>query len=112
MNTGAKRLSYVYGGGETSFLSISWGRNSSLNDGANLCTVLFSRLNPHDASKYLFADLKNDLIFNAVSNDNFHATVLIITISYFSFSTHFKASSSRSTTSRVYIARAIAACSG
>ena len=32
---GAKRLSYLWGGGETSFLSKSWGLNVSLKNGAN-----------------------------------------------------------------------------
>ena len=35
MNTWAKRLSYLWGGGESSFLSMSWGRNVSLKNGAN-----------------------------------------------------------------------------
>ena len=35
MITAAKRLSYLWGGGETSFLSMSWGRNVSLKNGAN-----------------------------------------------------------------------------
>ena len=35
MKTGAKRLSYSWGGGETSFLSMSWERKISPKNGAS-----------------------------------------------------------------------------
>ena len=71
--------------------------------------VEFNPLDPHDVSKHHFASLKYIFIFYNLGlyNNNFHGTVLIITVSFL----HLPPTSSSSTTSRE-LRQQFAACSG